>query len=117
VNGAAMRGIPAAFKLITCIIPAGRGLELVRQLKGQGVASVHVHHARGVGTSSRRRRGVSYFAEREIIDVLVEAERADAIFEFIYRAADIGKPHAGMLLMEKAGRAAPLLLPDLPEEE
>ena len=116
MNESPMSGIPIAFKVITCIIPSGRGLEIVRQLKAQGVPSGHVHHARGVGTSSRRRRGVSYFAEREIIDVLVDAERADAIFELIYRVADIGKPHAGMLLMEKAGRAAPLRLPDLPEE-
>ena len=112
-----MNEFAAAFKLITCIMPAGRGLELVRQLKAQGVPSVHVHHARGVGTSSRRRRGAWFFAEREIIDVLVESDRADAIFEFIYHAADIGKSHAGMLLMEKAARAAPLALPDLPEEK
>jgi hypothetical protein len=103
-------------KVITCIMPAGRGLELIEQLRELGVVSAQVHHARGVGKSSKRRRGVSLYAEREVVQALVEAHRADEVFEFLYAAAEIGRPHAGMLLMEKAIHGIPLVLPDLPDE-
>lgn len=105
-----------AHKMITCIMPAGRGLELIEQLRELGVSSAQVHHARGVGKSSKRRRGASLYAEREIVQALVEAARADEVFDFLYAAAGIGRPHAGMLLMEKAMHGIPLVLPDLPDE-
>ena len=81
------------------------------------MTSAQVHHARGIGKSSKRRRGVSLFAEREVVQALVEAERADEVFEFLYAAAEIGRPHAGMLLMEHVAQGIPLELPDLPDEQ
>ena len=106
----------SAHKLITCIIPAGRGLALIEQLRELGVDSAQVHHARGVGKSSRRRHGVSHYAEREVVQALVALSRADEVFEFLYAAAEIGRPHAGMLFMEKVPHGIPLVLPDLPDE-
>ena len=105
-----------AHKMITCIMPAGRGLEIVEQLRELGVASAQVHHARGAGKSSKRRRGVSLYAEREVVQALVDAARADEVFD-MYGAAGIGRPHAGMLLMEKVVHGVPLALPDLPDEQ
>ena len=112
-----MSSTRTAHKLITCIMPAGRGLELIEQLRELGVASAQVHHARGVGKSSKRRRGVSLYAQREVVQALVEASRADEVFEFLFAAAEIGRPHAGMLLMEKAVHGIPLVVPDLPDEQ
>lgn len=113
----AARHARAAHKLITCIMPAGRGLELIEQLRELGVTSAQVHHARGIGQSSKRRRGVSLYAEREVVQALVEAARADEVFELLYAAAEIGRPHSGMLLMEKVAHGIPLALPNLPPEE
>jgi hypothetical protein len=106
----------SAHKVITCIIPAGRGLELIERLRELGVVSAQVHHARGIGQSGKRRRGVSHYVEREVVQALVDAARADEVFDFLYAAANIGRPHAGMLLMEKAVHGIPLVLPDLPDE-
>ncbi len=97
-------------------MPAGRGLDLIEQLRELGVTSAQVHHARGVGQSSKRRRGVSLYAEREVVQALVAAARADEVFAFLYAAAGIGRPHAGMLFMEKVAHGIPLMLPDLPDE-
>lgn len=105
-----------ALRLITCVMPAGRGLALIEELRELGVTSAHVHHARGVGQSSRRRRGVSRYAEREVVQALVPAARADEVFGFLYAAAEIGRPHSGMLFMEKVPYGIPLELPDLPVE-
>lgn len=103
-------------KVVTCILAAGDGVQVLERLHKIGVNSAFVHHARGVGGSGKRRRGASYYAEREVITVLVDPERADEVFEFLYHAAGINRPHGGLLLMEKAPLAVPLLLPDLPEE-
>jgi len=108
--------MPAGYKLITCVIEAGRGAGLIEQLRGRGVASANVHLARGAGKGSKVRRGVALYARREMLTVLVESGQADELFEFLHGAADIGKPHAGMLLMEKVYRAEPLRLPELPDE-
>ena len=68
--------------------------------------------ARGFGQRSKRRRRASLYAEREIVQALVEAASADEVFEFLSAAAGIGRPHAGILLMEKAEHGIPLVLPD-----
>jgi hypothetical protein len=51
------------------------------------------------------------------VQVLVEAASADEVFEFLSAAAGIGRPHAGMLLMEKAVHGISLVLPDLSDEQ
>ena len=111
-----MNDVPRRSKVIICILPAGNGIHVLQQLRKIGVDSAFVHHARGLGESGKRRRGAGFYTEREIVTALVELARADEIFEFLYHEAGIGKPHAGMLLMERAPRAIPLKLPDLPEE-
>lgn len=106
-------------KVITCVLPAGRGREVLARLrKEKALVSASVHHARGVGAETlRRRRRARFFTEKDVLVALAPAEEADAIFEFIYYAAGIGEPHTGVIFMERAFRAAPMLAPDLPDEE
>lgn len=93
------------FKVITCIMPSGRGGEVLEALRRErGVVSASVHHARGVGTGSLRHR--VYADEKQILIALVDAQEADAVFEFLYHRAGIDQPHAGMVLMERALRGA-----------
>ena len=75
-----------------------------------GVVSASLHHARGIGTQ-RLRRHRAYSDEKQVLTVLVTAERGDAVFESIYFAAGIDTPHAGMVMMGHAFRAAGLELP------
>lgn len=105
------------YRLITCFLPVGRGKEVLDALRKQkGIHSAFVHHARGAGVDSGRSNKVPFYVEREIITVLTPKELADDIFEFVYFAAGINQPHAGMVLMEKALRGMPCTLPDLPDE-
>lgn len=108
-----------ALKVITCFLPAGRGKEVLDGLRKQkGLHSAFVHHARGAGVDSRRSENAKpFYVEREIITVLAPATQADEIFEFIYFAAQLDQPHAGMVLMEKAMRGFQCVLPpDVPDE-
>ena len=97
-------------RLITCIMPAGRGIHILERLQQEkGIVSASVHHARGVSTSSLGQRQF-YFAEKQLVVALVEAERADEIFDFLYHACGIKEKLAGMIVMERLWRAAPLAL-------
>lgn len=105
-------GIPR-FKIIHCLLPAGVAGEVMERLYAEkGIGSLFHHHARGGGISTRKGRESFHYMEREIASVLVPEARADEIFEFLYRAAGVDQPHAGMILMEKALVARPMVLPE-----
>jgi hypothetical protein len=100
-------------KAITCFLPAGQGLEVLDRLRREkGVNAMFVHHARGVGVDSRNLNRALIYEEREIITVLVPEEEADDIFSFLYFAAKIDQPHAGMVLMERAIHVCASPLPE-----
>ena len=106
-------------KLITCFLPPGRGLGLLARLKADhGITEASVHSARGMGrlTPHQHRSGVGEQTEKEVLNVVVGAERADDIFAYLYEVAEIDRPHGGILFMSALGRATELKLPELPEE-
>lgn len=89
------------YKVIHCLLPAGRAVEALERLRQEkGITDVFHHHARGGGISTRKGRESFHYVEREIATVLVPEERADEIFEFLYFAAGVNQPHSGMVLME-----------------
>lgn len=104
------------FKLITCFLPAGRGMLVLERLrKEQDLTSLTYHHARGVGVGSRRAWRSHIAAEREVITVLAPEAQADEIFRFLFFAAGLDAPNTGMVLMERVLRASPFAIPELPE--
>ena len=104
------------YRVITCVMPAGHGAEVLEVLRReQGVISASLHHARGIGTQSLRRHR-AYSDEKQVLTVLATAARGDAVFESIYFAAGIDTPHAGMVMMGHAFRAAGLESPVAAED-
>ena len=98
------------YRVITCVMPAGRGAVVLEALRReQGVVSASIHHARGIGTQSLRHR--VYSDEKQVVTAVVAAEQGDAVFELIYFAAGIDAPHAGMVMMGHAFRAAGIAFP------
>ena len=103
------------YRIITCIMPAGRGAEVMEALRRElGVVSTSLHHARGIGTHSLRHR--VYSDEKQVLTVVVAAEQGDAVFELIYFTAGLDAPHAGMVMMGEAFRAAGLAAPAVAED-
>ena len=99
-------------KLITCFLATGRALDLIERLrKVHGVSSASYHHARGVGTGSRRGTRAFFSTEREVITVLVPEDQADEIFRFMFYEAGLDAPNTGMIFIERALRASPCVLP------
>ena len=96
-------------KLITAILPAGRGQKLVAALAEMpGVLSISRHHARGVG-GRRIRDGQLYFDEKDVLILLVETEFVDEIFSSLFHEARLNQPGAGMIFMEKVLRGHPMM--------
>ena len=74
-------------------------------------------NARGIGSMTHRRYVALTAPEREVVSVLVPAERADELFDFIYTAAGIGEPHGGLMYQMSVPKATTFTLPaDVPDE-
>jgi nitrogen regulatory protein PII len=106
-------------KLITCIFSKAVAIVMLRRLKVEkGITACFISNARGIGSFARSRvRRLSDVTEREILEVVTPAERADEIFEFIFFEADMNRTPGGIIFMTSLGRASHFELPDQPEEE
>lgn len=106
-------------KLIACILPKGRARALQQALVDKkDIHCGNFHYGRGVGRDSHiRDRGIGEQQEREIFEVVVSAEQADDIFEFIFFEAAMDEPHGGMVYMTTTPRSTAMNLPEIPDEE
>lgn len=106
-------------KVITGILPRGTSIDVLKQLKSEkGIITAFVNTARGMGKLMPGvHRGLGEQTEKEILEVIVEAGRADEIFEYIYEIAEIDRPHGGIIFIAKVQQITPYMLPDLPEEK
>ena len=107
-----------ARKLITAILPMDvDALRVLKRLKDeQGIVSANLNFARGMGRITRDRSVASETSQREILSVVVPAERCDALFAWLYEAADIDRPHGGIIYVQPLAEASEYTLPDVPEE-
>ena len=102
-------------KLITSFLPKGKGLPLVKILKQEtGLSTGNVSSSRGTGTSGGNEFGD--WVEADVLDVVVDAERADEIFNFIYEKAGLGEGNHVFMVQSSLTRSTKFSLPDLPEE-
>lgn len=107
-------------KTIVCVLPKGVAIDVVRALKDEKkIFAANVNNARGAGTMTHRafsRQIVS--TEREVLTVIVPADRQDELFEFIHERAKIGRLHGGLIFQLAAPSATQFLLPeDVPDEK
>ena len=108
-----------SFKQISAILPDDETLlhSLVHGLKEEkSILSFDHHTCRGVGAIGKRSAGRRFRAPPakalRMLSVLVEPERADEIFEYIYTKADMDKPMGGVLFMGPLDGATAFLMPD-----
>lgn len=99
-------------KLITCILPSGRALELLELLRStHGLPSAFAHHAREVTF----RPGEDIADESELVTVLVPEARAEEIFEVLRAALALDGPGTGLVMMERAQMARASAAPAVPD--
>lgn len=105
-------------RLITCVLPLGQGRRLLASLRrDEGVTSAELHHARGLGrVSGPVRRGVASGTARDVLEIVVDAARAEPIFERLYYEARIDQEPGALLYVTRLETATRWQLPDLPDE-
>jgi hypothetical protein len=102
-------------KLITSFLPKGTGLDLVKALKDEtGVSTGNVSSSRGTGSSAGNDFGE--WVEVDVFDVIVDTDRAEEIFSFIYDKAGIGDGNNGFMIQSNLTKSTKFTLPDLPQE-
>ena len=106
-------------KAITCIVPRGRALPVLKALRDDyGIVTANMTRARGSGRMTPLAwRGVGESSEKDIMTVIVDENMSDEIFGFIYTTAGIDQPHGGIVFQYPLARSTDYELPDLPFEE
>jgi len=98
-------------KLIVCLLPHGKGLDLVERLQQEkDIASANVTSGRELSHSSGSKMK---WTESDVLSVAVPADKADEIFAFLYDVADIGAPHGGLIFQQPLLMTTPFELPNL----
>jgi hypothetical protein len=108
-------------KLITVILPQGKGAALLAALHERKVLRVSMGSARAPFFFTKRKRGrtktVQHSLEKDILSIVAGAEEAEELFAFIHQKAQIGTRYGGFMFMGPLGRASSFDLPvDLPSE-
>ena len=105
-------------KLITCILPKGIALTLNEKLMhDKGINTGNINNARGVGhINFQGHLRVGDESEREIFSVVVKADEADEIFEYIHEQAEIDRKHGGIIYQQALHQSTEFVLPDIPIE-
>jgi hypothetical protein len=107
-------------RLITCVVPPGAGAELLRRLQAEhGIVATFSAGARSFGFDAGPESAVAC----EVVNAVVPADRADALFDFASEAAGIGTPGGGFLYQSalygvsrfELSVPEPLAEPDLPD--
>jgi len=107
---------PRGDRLVTCLLPRGLGTELRDRLFQElEITRVDVHTARGfIGADPA---GLFNRVEKEILTVVVDGDRAEDVFKWIYHEGRVAEVEGRFLYMARLDHATPFQLPqDLPVE-
>jgi len=104
-------------KLITCVLPDEAAARLlVETLYGERqITRIEVVPCLASGnlTRDRKRAGTSPDATMaQLIKIVVPAAEADAVFEYIYEKARIGRPGGGVIFQYNLANSTPYVLPN-----
>ncbi len=90
-------------KLIRCIIPLGKGMELLKLLKDEkDIITANKIDVRGGNVFARAVGEI----QLETVDIIISQDRADEIFEYIYEKMEIGSNHHGVLYQFSLSRSS-----------
>ena len=100
-------------KRITWFLPKGAGIRLVEMLHTEkNIDSTNVHTGRGLRTVESV-KDYGAWSEQDILTVVVDAERAKEIFEFIFFQGELNKPGGGFIYQTATVKASNYSLPSM----
>ncbi|MBT3185250.1 MAG: hypothetical protein HOI59_02925 [Nitrospina sp.] len=100
-------------KRITCFLPKGAGIRLVEMLHVEkNIDATNVHTGRGLRTVESV-KDYGAWSEQDVLTVVVDAERAEEVFEFIFFQGELNKPGGGFIYLTPLIKASHYTLPSI----
>ena len=99
----------SSFKQITCLLTQPVATEMIARLKEEkNIITANAAHARGTSSKS------NYIMKAtEILTVLVEEDKAEDVFYFLFTELKLDQPHQGMIYQEAISKSTKYTLPDI----
>ncbi|MCB0357213.1 MAG: hypothetical protein KDD40_09405 [Bdellovibrionales bacterium] len=105
-------------RLITCILPKGDALALLKKLFDHGVTRANFAFARGfdINDLDNPRTGIPDAEEKEIVTIVAKnAQEGEELFDFVFIDGNINRPNGGLIYMSKLRMASVYELPAIDE--
>ena len=99
--------------LISGVLYEGGTDVLIPELMKRGVNEAYFYNVAGSPIGRKSVAGVADSFDVEQLHVVVSADQAENIFDYIYRFCDLSHPNKGFINMNKLSRSTQLDLPDL----
>ncbi len=123
-NPIPVRGVSrVSGKAIFCVVPDdGTDLHLLKALRSElGIIRANSTSCRGIaalGDVKTRRGKLPESNLVKLIDVIVDVDQADTVFDFIFERANLAKPGRGAMWQTSLPGCTGFALPeDVPDEE
>ena len=85
---------------------------MIPELQAKGINEVYFYNVAGSPIGKKTVSGVADSFDVEEFFVVVAADQAENIFDFIYHFCDLDKPNMGMLRLNKLSRSTIHAIPD-----
>ena len=104
-----------AAKLIVCIVPQGKGIDLIALLSDEkSIQTANVSTGRGRGASTVG--SIRAWDEVDMLSVTVPEARADEIFDFLFEASEMNQPRGGIIFQHGVAPVTEFSLPEIETE-
>ena len=98
--------------IISGILYQGGTDALVPELMSRGINEVYFHNVAGTPIGKKTVSGVADSFDVEEFFVVVSADQAENIFDFIFHFCELDKPNIGMIRLNKLSHSTIHTLPD-----
>ena len=99
--------------LISGVLYEGGTDLLIPELMKKGITEVYFYNVAGSPVGRKSVAGVADSFDVEQFHLVVSADQAENIFDYIYRFCDLSQPNKGFINLNKLFRSTRLELPDL----
>lgn len=102
-------------KLITCILPKGKAIDLLESLHAKGIQRANVAFARGSDIHDPEvKKGMPQEEEKDIVTIVAaNPTEAEELFQFAFEKAEINRLGGGIIYMTSLKTATPYQLPSV----
>ena len=88
--------------LLTCVVSAGKGDDVLKAARDLGVAAGVVVQGRGTGVRERLGLlGIAVEVDKEMVMLMVADDRRDILIESLFKAAELNAPAAGFIYAQR----------------